>query len=57
MSLKDISNLAVRQALCSVEWNHLYNFGRRPQEEKTCEIISNLDQWFRRCRLINIFLI
>ena len=35
----------------------LWNFGRRYYEEQFCEIILNLDQWFRRrCRL-KIFLI
>ena len=44
-------------ALCSVERNHLCNFGRRHHEEQFCDIILNLDQWFRRrCRL-KIFLI
>ena len=34
---------------CSAERNHLCNFGR---EEQFCEIILNLDQWFRRrCHL------
>ena len=37
-------------ALCSDEWNHLCNFGRRHREEQFCEIIMNLDQWFRRCQ-------
>ena len=41
MSLKDIS----------VEWNHLCNFCRRHHEEQSCEIILNLEQWLRRCRL------
>ena len=56
MSLKDISNLEVWQSPCSVEQNHLWNFGRRHHEEKFCEIILNSNQWFRRCHL-NIFLI
>ena len=39
------------------DWNHLCNFGRRYHEERFCEIILNLDQWFRRkCRL-KVFLI
>ena len=49
MSLKDISYLELRQPLCSVEWNHLCSFGRGYYEEQFCEIILNLDQWFRRC--------
>ena len=40
-----------------VDRNHLCNFGRRYHEEQFCEIILNLDQWFRRrCRL-KVFLI
>ena len=31
--------------------NHLCNFGRGHHEEQCCEIILNLNQWFRRCRL------
>ena len=32
--------------------NHLCNFGRGYREEQFCEIILNLDQWFRRrCHL------
>ena len=38
-------------ALFSAEQNHLCNFSRRHHEEQFCEIILNLDQWFkRRCR-------
>ena len=39
-----------------MQQNHLCNFGRGHQEEHFCEIILNLDQWFRRCCL-KIFLI
>ena len=56
MSLKDMSYLALWQPLCSVELNHLCNFGRRHHEKQFCEIVLNLDQWFKRCRL-KIFLI
>ena len=57
MSLKDIYYLEVWQRLCSVERNRLCNFGSRHHGEQFCEIILNLDKWFRRrCRL-NIFLI
>ena len=28
--------------------NHLYTFGRGHHEERFCEIILHLDQWFRR---------
>ena len=35
----------------------LGNFGRRHHEEQSCEIILNLDQWFRRkCRLKVFFI-
>ena len=52
MSLKDISYLELWVPLCSVELNRLPNFGRRHHEKQFCEIISNLDQCFRRrCRL------
>ena len=36
--------------LCSVERNHLCNFGTGHYEEQFCELISNLGQWFR-CHL------
>ena len=39
-----------------MEQNQLCNFGKRHVEEQFCDIISNLDQWFRRCCL-KIFLI
>ena len=41
-----------------VQWSRTIcaNFGRGYQEEQFCEIILNLDQWFRRGRL-KIFLI
>ena len=57
MRFKDISYLELWQPFCSAEWIHLCNFGRRHHEEQLCEIILNLDQWFKkRCRL-KIFLI
>ena len=43
--------------LCLAESNHLCNFRRRHHEEQFCEIILNLDQWFRRklsCNYKNI---
>ena len=40
MSFKDISNLEL-WPFCSVEWNHLCNFGRGCYEEQFCEIILN----------------
>ena len=48
MSFEDISYLELWQPLCSVDWNHLCIIGRRHHEEQPCEIILNLDQWFRR---------
>ena len=42
--------------LCSAEQNQLCNFGRGHHEEQFCEIILNLDQWFKRYRL-KIFLV
>ena len=54
--LKNISYLVLWQPLCSAEQNHLCNCGRVHHEEQFCEIIFNLDQWFRRFRL-KIFLI
>ena len=47
MWFKDTSYLELRQPLCSADQNHLCNFGRRYHEERLCEIILNLDQWFR----------
>ena len=44
MLLKDISYLELWQPLCSVQGNHLCNFGRRHHKEQFCEIILNLDQ-------------
>ena len=54
---KDISYLELWQPLCSAEPNHLCNFGRMYYEEQFCEIILNLDQWFRRNCLLKVFLI
>ena len=34
---------------CLAERNHLGRFGRRHYGEHFCEIILNLDQWFRIC--------
>ena len=51
MPLKGISYLELWQPFCSVERNHLYNFGIGYREEQFCEIILNLGQWFRRCLL------
>ena len=48
---KDISYLELWQPFCSAERYHLCNFCRGCYEEQFCEIILNLGQWFRRCRL------
>ena len=37
MSFKDISCLELWQPLCSVDWNHLFNFGR-VHHEQFCEL-------------------
>ena len=39
MPFKDISYLELWQPLCSVDWKHLCNIGRRNHEEQSCEII------------------
>ena len=36
--------------------NNLYNVGKGYQEEQFCEIILNLDQWFRRRCCLKIVL-
>ena len=46
-SFKDISYLELWQPFCSVDWNHLCNFGRRHHEEQSCETVLHLDNWFR----------
>ena len=52
MLFKDISYLKILQPICSADQIHLCNSDRRYHEEQFCEIIFNLDQWFRRkCRL------
>ena len=48
MRFEDISYLELWQSLCSAERSHLWFFGRRHHEEQFCEIILNLDQWFKR---------
>ena len=36
---------------CLAERNHLVNYGRGHYEKRFCEIILNLNQWFRkRCQ-------
>ena len=44
---KDISNLELWWPICLARWNHLCNFGSGHPEEHFCEIILNLDSWFR----------
>ena len=53
MSFKKILiHRAFWRPLCLVEQNHLCNFGRGHYGEPSCEVILNLDQWFRRrCHL------
>ena len=51
MLLKDIPYLELWQPFCSAEQKHLCNFGRGYYQEQFCEIILNLGQWFRGCRL------
>ena len=47
-----MSYLELCQSSCLVEQNHLCNFERGHYGEHSCEVIWNLDQWFRRrCRL------
>ena len=49
--VEDVSHLELWQPLCSVERNHICNFCRGHYGEHSCEIILNLNQWFRgRCR-------
>ena len=38
ISFNDISYLELWQPLCSMEWNHLCNFGKVHHEEQFCEI-------------------
>ena len=50
---KDISYLELWWPFCSADLVALLlcNFGRGYHEEQFCEIVLNLDQWFRRCHL------
>ena len=45
------SYLELWRPFCSSEQNHLCILGGGHHEEQFCEIILNLDQWFRRCHL------
>ena len=40
--------LELRRPSCSAKQNYLCNFGRGHYGEHSCEIILNLDKWFRR---------
>ena len=57
MLFKDISYLELWRPFCSAEQNHLCNFGKGYYEEQLHEIILNLDQQFKRRRLLKVFLI
>ena len=46
-TFKYISYKELWQPLCSVEQNHLCNFGRRHHEVQFCEIILNLEMLFK----------
>ena len=50
-----ISYLELLRPSSSVERNNLSNFERGYHGEHSCEVIWNLDQWFRRCRLKDFF--
>ena len=56
MLFKNISYLELWHPLCSAEQNHLCNFGRGYHEEQFCEIILNLDHWFRKRYCLKDFL-
>ena len=55
--IKDISYLKLWSPCCLAEWSHLYNFGKGQYKEQFCEIILNLDQWFRARWRLKVFLI
>ena len=56
MSFKGVSYLELWQPICSVDWNHLCNIGRRHHEEQFCEIILNVNPWFGRKCCLKVFL-
>ena len=47
MSFKDISYLNPWRPFCLTRQNLSFNFGRGHHIEQFCEIILNLDRWFR----------
>ena len=57
MWFKNSSYLELSRPFCLVERNHLCNFSRGYYEEQFCEIILNLDQFFKRICRLKIFLI
>ena len=57
MTFKDISYLEIWQPSFSVDWNHLCNIGRRHHEAHPCEIILNMNQWFKNKCCLKVFLI
>ena len=42
------SYLELWRPFCSAEWNHLCDFVKGHYQKQFCEIILNLDQWFKR---------
>ena len=57
MLFKDIYFLELWWPLCSVERNHLCNFGRGYYVKQFCDIILNLDQCLRSKCCLKIYLI
>ena len=57
MPFQDAFYLGLWLPFCSAKRNHLCNFGRTHHGEHFCEIISNLDHWFRRRCCLKIILI
>ena len=57
MSFKDIFIQSSCGPIVLCSKNHFCNFGREHYEEHFCEIILNLDQWFRRRFRLKILLI
>ena len=50
MPFKDISYPGLCWPFCSLQEKHLFIFCREYYEEHCCEVIMNLNQWFRRGR-------
>ena len=55
MQIKFVDYLELLQLFLSAERNHLCYFVRGYYEDRFCEMILNLGQWFRR-RFLKIFL-